>query len=390
MKKTALLCAALLGAAFVAPQDAYAKGAKKDKPQIVELTSTGKDFDAEGKVKVHAGKKGDQTVIELSKLKPKTVYEVRDKTTGELLGTVKTNRKGKASFNLTKTLAKSASVGGSDADDVDDVEIVDPATGDSVLEGDVDPPAPEPAEGYADYYDDDGDAGSAYLSSWPEYGESFSLSFMPAASEDDSKFSYYDFNRSTADGDELPLGVDTVAELGGRAFEIRDADGNVALAGELPEVETLDFDWGDDGNGIREGEWDDWGDWGGDKDEDWSNWLPEGGWSDWGGYDDGWNPAGGDDGRNGITKSGKRNGGVKEDAADFTLFVADENGDLQNAGAFHEETYEYEDPGCGYGGGVIIFVIVGDDADLQALLEELFGSVFTNEDWSSYAGDWGW
>ncbi len=59
------------------------------------------------------------------------------------------------------------------------------------------------------------------------------------------------WSADTADGDPLPFGVDGVGALGGRKFEIRDADGNVLLTGEipgLPEASGGDDEGDDDGD----------------------------------------------------------------------------------------------------------------------------------------------
>jgi hypothetical protein len=50
-------------------------------------------------------------------------------------------------------------------------------------------------------------------------------------------FSWYADNSSEGG---LPFGVGSVEDLSGRAFEVRDGDGNLLLEGTLPELETID------------------------------------------------------------------------------------------------------------------------------------------------------
>jgi hypothetical protein len=373
-----------LGAAVVcallAADDAFAKDGKAPKRQTMEMTrSSGADADATGTVKVTHGKRRDTTVLTLNHLDPRSRYEVRESGTGELLGHVRTNRKGHGTFNLSKSLAKAASSGGSEGD-VDEVDVVDPDTGEVVLTGDVTPPDPVPAYGFESYADDDGDSAYVEMSTYPDYGDTFSLSFYPAADASadpaGSRGFAYAFLRDTASGDDLPLGASSVTELAGRAFEIRGADGAVALAGDLPALQDAEdpIVWDEppvwDDGGDDRGGWDDG-----------NGWDYTIGWDAWGGVDDDGvlGNGGSDDPSNGVfdrksAKSHRHHG--KADEADYRLFVADANGDFQDCGALEEQTYD-DGGGCGYDDPyfwVIVIIIAPDEGfDLDEFLRGILG-----------------
>src|SRR6187455_213930 len=96
------LCAVALGLSLVAAPDALARdGGNRVKRLELTRPSDGPDADAEGVVRIERTKGADRTVIRLSHLDPRTVYEVRDAATDELLGQVRTNRRGRATFNLS-------------------------------------------------------------------------------------------------------------------------------------------------------------------------------------------------------------------------------------------------------------------------------------------------
>ena len=375
------VCAVALGLSLVAAPDALAKGGR-DRVQRLELTrpAGGPDADAEGVVRIERARAGDRTVLRLTHLDPRTVYEVRDAATDELLGQVRTNRRGKATFNLTRSMTKAAEAGGSDAaGGVEDVQIFDGESGDCVLEGGV---VSDPCEGllygYADYSNDAGDSGSVYMESAPGFESEF-FSFTFFSSRESFAAAYYDFTRMTLLGDELPLGVESVTELAGRAFEVRSPEGDVLLDDVLPELEdgeciTIDPEKPDDGG--------DWGDfWSGDWTGDWT-----------GGGDYGLPGAGdalfGADGTFGhAAKSGVKDG---EDGSDgsspsgFTLWIEDENGEMQEAGEFDQILYEspVDCPSGDYGDGAvfigIVIVPLDGSYDFEALLDELFGDLFGN------------
>jgi hypothetical protein len=370
-----------LGAALLAAPDAFARERRKEVDRL-ELTrpAGGPDGDAQGVVRIERARGGDKTVLRLTHLDPRTVYEVRDASTDELLGQVRTNRRGKATFNLSRNLAKAAeSEGGDAAGDVEDVQIYDADSGECVLEGGV---VTDPCEGllfgYADYTNDAGDYASVFMESAPGFdSESFSFTFF--ASPDAERSAYYDFTRMTLLGDELPLGVESVSELAGRDFEVRGPDGAVLFDDVLPELEEQECIVIDDPE-KPEGD-DDWrdewsGDWGDPWSDDWS-----GDWGDDWSYGDGWNADGG------ITKHGVRDDDGGDDGNDdgdggtvseFTLWIEGEDGELHEAGAFREYVFDFPVE-CPYEPGEdpifigIIIVPLDGSFDLAAFLDALFG-----------------
>lgn len=385
-------CAAALGASLLVPHAAIAgdRGGNKDTTTIaLSRPSDGTDADAEGKVRVERGRKGEQTVLQLSRLDPRTVYEVRDAATGETLGEVKTNRRGRANFNLTKRLAKRAAAEGFGEDGVEDVEIVDPETGECVLEGGV---VADPCEGlqfgWADYRNDAGDSASIFMESAPGFdSESFSLTFFPI--QESFAAAYFDFHRDTLLGDTLPLGVDSVIELAGRGFQIVAPDGTVLLDDVLPDLEEEECIAIDD---PVEGEWPGEFDW--DGDFDWNGEFDWSGGYDWSGGHDGsgdWTDPSADDSENTV-RHGRmkkaRQGGVRdipetEDPIEgYTLRIEDENGDFADAGVLEQILYDqpvdcpWTLPGDGDFGGIFIGIIIvplDGSFDLEALLDRLFG-----------------
>jgi prepilin-type processing-associated H-X9-DG protein len=78
---------------------------------------------------------------------------------------------------------------------------------------------------------------------------------------------FYSWYADNQGADPLPQGVSKVAELSGRAFEVRDGEENVLLSGVLPELEELYVDivyyddpgnWGGDGGGNDVGDVSEW------------------------------------------------------------------------------------------------------------------------------------
>lgn len=164
--------------------------------------------------------------------------------------------------------------------------------------GDCDVPVLEDFElGYADYYADDGSFASVVMQRYDFEGtpyDQFSFSLMvPKEMEECAGWYEWTFYDVYADQDTgLPLGVGSVRDLAGRAFEIRDAGGTAFIAGSLPALESL----GD---------------------------IPI-----W------YYPAGGGDGSGGIDD---REPPAEGEAA-FTLWIAGDDGELVEAAEFH--TYE--------------------------------------------------
>ena len=177
--------------------------------------------------------------------------------------------------------------------------------------GDCDIPVLEDFElGYADYYADDGSFASVVMQRYDFEGapyDQFYFSLMvPKEMEDCFGWYEWTFYDVYADQDTgLPLGVQSVRDLAGRAFEIRDAAGTAFIAGSLPALESL----GD---------------------------IPI-----W------YYPAGGDDGSGGIDDREPPAG-----EAAFTLWIAGDDGELVEAAEFR--TYEVglpDEPQPGEGDG---------------------------------------
>jgi hypothetical protein len=196
------------------------------------------------------------------------------------------------------------------------VQVVDAETGEVVLEcedekhgrgdgnggGDCEIPVLEDFElGYADYFNDDGTFASVVMQRYDfeekAYDQFYFSLMVPGAM--DECFGWYEwtFYDVFADQDTgLPLGVESVRDLAGREFEVRDAEGNAVLGGALPALESL----GD---------------------------IPI-----W------YYPAGGGDGTGGLRDDGS---GGEGDAA-YTLWITDDGGALVKAADF--ATYDFGDP----------------------------------------------
>jgi len=197
------------------------------------------------------------------------------------------------------------------------VQIVDEETGEVVLEcdgeeheddGECEFPVLEDFEiGYADYCGEDGSFGSVVMQRYDYEGEAydqFYFSFAtPREMEDCEGWYEWRFYEVSADQETgLPLGVGSVRDLAGRAFEIRGADEATVIAGELPHLESL----GD---------------------------IPL-----W------YGPTGGGDGT-----EGDGDHGLWEGFPDFTLWIADDEGELVKAAVFQE--IDLGDPWIPYEGG---------------------------------------
>ena len=237
----------------------------KKHTEVVRLVSVAEGTataDATGKLKITTSRRSEKAVLRVKHLAPRTVYEVRDRDTDELLGTFRTNRRGKGKFvmraspdgtrrgkNATamKDLPDAVEVAGEDGTTVLDGE----------REGEGDKNDPGFAFGAEQYEGEDGSTLFVGMSSFThgdESAQSFSLSLMPPVGEDGFPNEMFEFH---AVGEDLPLGVKTVAALAGCDFEVRDGDGETIVAGKLPELEEIecpeppdiddlpDIDWGD-------------------------------------------------------------------------------------------------------------------------------------------------
>ena len=337
-----VLATLALGALWAVAPEAQAKGRKNRNERVELVRSSGSpDTDATGTIEVRTARRGPDAVLRVRNLEPRSDYLVVDGTTGDTLGTLDTNRRGRGRFNFgAAARGKRNGADGTDADAPDEVEVVDPVTGETVLEGEVPDEGDDGGEadydfayGYADYASDAGDFASVFLSSFPEFeSESFYLSFYPAPSEDDEHgcwcVPYYDFYADTLMGDELPLGVDSASDLAGRKFRIVDTEGNAVVEGTLPEMEEFDYDDyypcpGDDGGEKPDG------DDGTNTERHRSGLL--GGARDDGSNDDPGDdkPDDGDDG------DGGDDGDDGSDAPEYRLEIAGDDGEFVDVGALN-------------------------------------------------------
>ena len=241
------LVLASVGTASAAKARNRGKNKTRNSARNVELLrpATGSDADATGILRVRSNRTGSTGVLKLRQLDPRTWYEVRDAETDEVLGRVRTNRRGKAKLKIRRKV----DAGKLKWELPDGIEIF-AADGDlALLAGDVFERVEDgigdgaPAFGFESYEGADGITAIANLVSFPGGDfESFHVSVIPARSDDAAPDFAFEFSASTYSGDELPLDVETVTELGGRDFEVLDGDGNVLVSGTLPNVEALEFE----------------------------------------------------------------------------------------------------------------------------------------------------
>jgi hypothetical protein len=325
------LAAALVGfAMLLAPGGSVPEAVAGTGKADLTLGPGGSGTDAEGRIQIKQRRRGERLKIRLDNLEPRTDYELRDGSTEEVLGTIRTDRRGRGK----KTLRSSAgeSMAGLR------LEVCEPGSDDPVLEGTVpgddsgmpwfdgsysigtvstDPDAAvqvsitlssttmkEGAHRDGTYESislfvgpggywvmEDGNAGEpgepvsipGPVTFWiagrdgdlvkvATIEESDGGVYVPLPGVVDNLgdrmpffdgtypdggndggdhggdgtiypqpefFSWYADN-TTEDG--LPLGVDRVGDLSGRAFEVRDGEGHVLLDGVLPELEEVVFD----------------------------------------------------------------------------------------------------------------------------------------------------
>ncbi|MCG3135004.1 MAG: hypothetical protein HMLKMBBP_02497 [Planctomycetes bacterium] len=274
----------LAGGAAEADAKGRGRGNRGDR---VELTRPQHAADANAAGSVEVGRNG--STLTVKNLAPRTTYDVVDAATGERVGALRTNRKGKGTFKVGGGNRKSRAAENGGSEDgmlPDEVEIVDPATGECVLEGDLGDINPDDFRYLTGWMmDGDPETGTVMCSMtsssdpWMGDVEDFSFTYCPPYGEG-QEFDTdvpHTFYAGTYAEDGLPFGVKTVADLSGRTFEVRDLDGNVLKTGTLPELEEMDV-WVPEDPGIWEGEpgqggeWDNWEDW--ETGEDW-NWDDE-------------------------------------------------------------------------------------------------------------------
>ena len=249
------LCAAAL--VLGTPATAEAKG----RTETVRLVPPehSPDADATGKIKIVQRRKGDKMVIRVKKLAPRTTFDVLDADTDELLGTIRTNKRGRGRLVLSEGTTGRRSKA-SEVDELPgDVEIVEQGDEVCVLEMEGDPPL----FGEERYENDAGYQAWITLISFPapdlsnlpeppdrpdmpfmpmpamdfemEDLECFILSLVPPPEEGEEHPSVtYELMLDSLSGDEMPLGVPHAADLAERPFEIRAGDGSVWIAGPPP------------------------------------------------------------------------------------------------------------------------------------------------------------
>jgi hypothetical protein len=273
---SALLALAAGLAVALAPDDALAGTRRKLQPPPDSAAPA-----ASGKIRVRESGTDRRIDLRAKGLSPSHAYAVQDANTGETLGSFSTNRRGKGRLRVREDLGGSAQAlrdgsgsdgngggscdgsGGDGSSCGDDVcfVVVDEETGEYVLQcEDLGDPVQVDLEfGYEAYWsDDEGTFGSATLFRAVEgdrVEEGYSVALERSTQTDDAiSYDLYEIGGVLATG--LPLGLKSVKDLEGRAFEIRDADGDVVLEGILPRMEDLgevpvfDPSGGDDGTGM--------------------------------------------------------------------------------------------------------------------------------------------
>jgi hypothetical protein len=142
------LVLAVAAAALVASDtaDALATGPGRARRHVETLRmarpADGGDPNARGSITIRHRRRGDDAVLRVRGLDRRDTYDVVDGQTGDPLGTLRTNRLGRGTFDLvpntaTRTLRSGLADGSSAGDVPDIVTVVDPDTGEPVLTGDT-------------------------------------------------------------------------------------------------------------------------------------------------------------------------------------------------------------------------------------------------------------
>jgi hypothetical protein len=260
----------------LSPDLAFAKGLKEKRDLVAPRD--GFDRDAEGDLKASQKKNRRTFKIKVRNLEPKTTYRVLDND-GVLLGTFRTNKRGKGKVKLSRDLgdvriaeshAKDSPVddnhgkrdGGDDGagtDVWDDfwfcIEITHPDSDAPVLkcygvdeDENGDPVIPEERDerefafeaGWGDYGTDDfwGMSSLTYMKAGDEIFDAFDFSIIEF-SEDGRSMTVHEFWAYGGTDAGLPLGVRSVRDLAGRAFAVTNLDGRTVMSGDLPEMEDF-------------------------------------------------------------------------------------------------------------------------------------------------------
>ncbi len=241
-RRAGVVALALAALTLVPATPALAK--KAETVELVPPGDTG-ETDASGKVKIVHRKRGDRMVVRIKKLARHTVYNVVDADTGEVLGSIRTNKRGRGRLVLTEGRSTLPGKVAAIEELPDHIDIVADGDDARVLETEADPLL---LVGLEEYTGDAGDKASITLISIPARPESdmmdiecFILSLAPPLEEGEGFPDVsYALMLDSVTGDDMPLGVDHASELAERAFEIRDGNGTVWVAGDLPAVVGLD------------------------------------------------------------------------------------------------------------------------------------------------------
>ncbi|MCE9634925.1 MAG: hypothetical protein K8T90_04400 [Planctomycetes bacterium] len=231
--------------------DAFAKGAargRKNKVETVRMAApaSGASVGGKGSITITHGRKGDDAVLTVKGLPARTRYNVVDSATGDVLGTLKTNKKGRGTFDLTPGVGKrsAAATGGENAGDgtiPDVIDLVDPNSGDPILTGDTTGDL-QALYGYASLGNATESATITMGSDPAADSQYFSFSYFAEPDADANFAGVYELYTETANGDELPLGRASVLDLAGKDFQVRNASGNIVFKGSLPDVEAYAID----------------------------------------------------------------------------------------------------------------------------------------------------
>lgn len=240
-----LVVAIVAGGLFMADAtDAHAKGngrGRKGKAETVRMArpAGGGDADAGGSITITRGGAGG--VLHAKGLDARATYEIVDGSSGDVLGTMTTNRRGKGTFTFGRTAkrgkGRADSADGTEAELPDEVDVVDPETGDPVLEGDTTGDL-QYLLGYATLGNGTESVTITMGSDPSADSQYFTFSYIAPPADDEWYGGVHDLWLDTAAGDELPLGAESVLDLAGKDFQVRDANGDIAFRGSLPDVEA--------------------------------------------------------------------------------------------------------------------------------------------------------
>ncbi len=239
----AAACAAVLAAlaAAAAPSALAGPSGPAPRKQKIRLVRPVRapDDDAAGNATVRHTRGSDKVTVKLNHLEPGTSYTVVDPGTGVELGTVVANARGRARL---RARAEAPAAAKSDAARVEGVAVFVTGEEPIVLVGGTD----DAGRGTGP---EDALFGDAFYGTLRGAGLSVSM-FTDGADADsfwagldvqtEDGHEYLEYYADTIGDDALPLGVESVTDLAGRAFDVRDNDGAEVLAGDLPTLRALD------------------------------------------------------------------------------------------------------------------------------------------------------